>query len=292
MNHCDVRGCEAYCGEESHVFLHEQGGASQLAGVMLCTVPNNPDGTYDLKRLESRLRSDRLHEPISKLIMIENTINGKILPQSWIDDVSKFAKQHNLKLHMDGARLWNASIGSGTPVKEIVRNCDSVTFCLSKGLGAPAGSVLCGSKSFVDKARRIRKVLGGGMRQVGVLAAAGIVALDQTVPILKDDHRRAVLIAKTINGLGSKVFTVDLNTTRTNMVMVNVNSEKISAQDFVERLELVVDDTEDDKTIVRTLMINSKLARLVLYFNIDDEAAKKALAKVSHVIKELDNDLI
>lgn len=288
MNHCDVRGSEAYCGEESHTFLHEQGGAAQLAGVLLSTLPNNLDGTFDLKKLEARLRSDRLHEPISKLILIENTFNGKILPQSWIDEVSIFAKKHQLKLHMDGARLWNASVGSNIDVKEIVRSCDSVNFCLSKGLGAPVGSLLCGSKTFIEKARRVRKALGGGLRQVGVLAAAGIVALEQTVPILKEDHRRAFLIADMINRLNSKVFFVDLKTTATNMVMININSDEINAQTFVDRLEIVLDDNEDDKIIVRSLMLNSRLVRLVLYYNIDDDAVEKAIRKIRYVVKKLE----
>lgn len=291
MNHCDVRGSEAYCGEESHTYLHEQGGAAQLAGVTLSTLRNNPDGTFDLKTLETRLRSDRLHEPISKLILIENTFNGKILPQSWIEEVSILAKKHNLKLHMDGARLWNASIGSNLSAKEIVGSCDSVTFCLSKGLGAPAGSILCGSKSFVEKARRIRKVLGGGMRQVGVLAAAGLVALEKTVPILKNDHKRAFLIGETINSLGSDVFKVDLETTKTNMVMLNINSEEITAQDFVDRLESVFDEVEDDRVVVRSLAINSRLVRFVLYYDIDDEAVGKAVRKISHVIKKLGSEI-
>ncbi|XP_046409867.1 probable low-specificity L-threonine aldolase 2 [Neodiprion fabricii] len=288
MNHCNERGSEAYCGEESHTFLHEQGGAAQLAGVMLCTLPNNADGTFDLKTLKNRLRSDRLHEPISRLVLIENTFNGKILPQSWIDEVSIFAKENNLKLHMDGARIWNAAIGSGLPAKEIVRGCDSVTFCLSKGLGAPAGSLLCGSRSFVEKARRIRKVLGGGMRQVGVLAAAGLVALEQGVQLLKEDHRRAFLIGETINSLGSKTFSVNLKTTATNMVMVNINSEDITAQNFVDRLEWVIDDVPDDRTIVRSLAINSRLVRFVFYYEIDDEAVERARRKICYVIGKLD----
>ncbi|XP_012255047.2 probable low-specificity L-threonine aldolase 2 [Athalia rosae] len=291
MNHCNVRGSEAYCGDQSHTFLHEQGGAAQLAGVTLCTLPNNRDGTFDLKTLEGHMRSDRLHEPISKLVLIENTINGKILPQSWIDEVAVFVKKYNLRLHMDGARLWNASIGSGIAAKEIVRACDSVTFCLSKGLGAPIGSVLCGSKAFIQQARRTRKALGGGMRQVGVLAAAGLVALEQTIPILKEDHRRALWIAKSINNLRSKVFSVDLDTTKTNMIMVNVVSEEITAITFIDRLEIVVDDVEDDRTIVRGLQLTSCLARFVLYYEIDDQATEKALRKICYVIKKLDTQV-
>lgn len=135
MNHCNVRGSEAYCGSSAHCLLHEQCGACQLAGVALRPLKNNLDGTFSLSELQSCLRKDRHHEPISKLVLVENTINGKIVPQSWIKELVIFCRKHELKLHMDGARLWNASIGSGKPAKEIVSGFDSVTFCLSKGLG-------------------------------------------------------------------------------------------------------------------------------------------------------------
>ncbi|XP_024938675.1 probable low-specificity L-threonine aldolase 2 isoform X2 [Cephus cinctus] len=287
MNHCDVRGSEAYCGEESHTNLHEQGGAAQLGGVTLSTLPNESNGTFDLKKLESKLRSDRLHEPISKLVIVENTINGKVLPQSWIDDLVILAKKRNLKLHMDGARLWNASVASGIPAKDIVSGFDSVTFCLSKGLGAPVGSLLCGSKSFVERARRIRKVLGGGMRQVGVLAAAGLVAIDEVIPILKDDHRRAASIMTAINEMKSRIFSVDSKTTHTNMVMVTLNG--CSAKKFAERLQLVADDdNDDDKAIVKSLALNESLVRFVLYHEINDELLNSVIRKVRYVIKELD----
>lgn len=135
MNHCNVRGSEAYCGDSAHTLLHEQTGAAQIAGVNLRSLRNNIDGTFDLCELQSKLRYDRDHEPISKLVLVENTINGKIVPQSWLKELVSFCKKYNLKLHMDGARLWNASVGSGIPAKEIVSGFDSVTFCLSKGLG-------------------------------------------------------------------------------------------------------------------------------------------------------------
>ncbi|XP_012273521.1 uncharacterized protein LOC105695995 isoform X2 [Orussus abietinus] len=293
MIHCDVRGSEAYCSEESHPVLHEQGGAAQLAGVTLCSLRSNPDGTFCLKKLKSNLRSDRLHEPISKLVMVENTINGKVLPQSWIDELIIFAKKHSLKTHMDGARLWNASVASGIPAREIVANFDSVTFCLSKGLGAPVGSLLCGSKSFVQQARRVRKVLGGGMRQVGVLAAAGLVAIEEIIPLLKEDHRRARLIAEAVHGLGSKLFSVDLDTTKTNMVMIKVNGDEnsVNAITFIDRLERVEEDCFDDKVIVRGLALTQELARLVFYYEITDEDTEAAIRKIKYVIKKLDPSL-
>ena len=288
MNHCDARGSEAYCGEESHTVLHEQGGAAQIAGVTLCPLPNNRDGTFDLKKLESKIKGDRQHEPISKLVIIENTFNGKIVPQAWIKDLVSITKKHSLKLHMDGARLWNASIGSKIPAKEIVSEFDSVTFCLSKGLGSPAGSLLCGSKSFIEKARRVRKVLGGGMRQVGVLAAAGLVSLEEILPLLKEDHRRASKLAKAINDLGSKTFSVDLNEVQTNMIFVNTSSEKVTSKDLVQRLKSVKTDDSDDKIIVRGMALTPTSARFVLYYEINDELVDAAIRKFAYVIKQLE----
>ena len=288
MNHCDVRGSEIYCAEESHVVLHEQGGAAQIAGVTVCTLPNNRDGTFDLKKLESKLKGDRQHEPISKLVIVENTFNGKIVPQSWIKDLISITKKHSLKLHMDGARLWNASVASEIPVKEIVSEFDSVTFCLSKGLGAPAGSLLCGSKLFIQKARRLRKVLGGGMRQVGVLAAAGLVSLNEIVPLLKEDHRRAYVIADAIHGLNSKILNIDLSEVQSNMIFVNISSNKITSKDFIERLKSVKSDDPDDKIIVRGLALTPNSARFVLYYEINDELVDAAIRKFTYVINELD----
>ncbi|XP_012538467.2 probable low-specificity L-threonine aldolase 2 isoform X2 [Monomorium pharaonis] len=289
MNHCDVRGSEVYCGDESHVFLHEQGGAAQIAGVSLNVLPNNNDGTFDLKSLESAIRTDRIHEPISKLIMVENTINGKVVPQSWIEELSMVARKHNLKMHLDGARLWNASVASKISAKDLVAPFDSVTFCLSKGLGAPIGSVLCGSKSFIADARRRRKVLGGAMRQVGVIAAARIVALEQTVPRLAEDHRRALHIAEAINQLNSKIFNIDLKTTHTNMIFVNVNTDSgISAETLMNRLQEVNTFDEDDKIIIQCLALTKRLMRLVLYYDINDTMVTAAIRKLRYVIKQLD----
>lgn len=289
INHCDVRGSEVYCGNESHVFLHEQGGSAQIAGATLCLLPNNADGTFDLKSLVSAIRTDRIHEPISKLIIVENTINGKVVPQSWIKELMMVAKKHNLKMHLDGARLWNASVASKISAKELVAPFDSVTFCLSKGLGAPVGSVLCGSKSFIADARRRRKVLGGAMRQVGVIAAAGLVALEQTVPRLVHDHKKALIIAEAINQLNSKIFSVDLKTVHTNMIFVNVNiNSGASAQILMKRLHQVNDSNEDDKIIIRCLALTERMLRMVLYYDIDDSMVIAAIRKLRYVIKQLD----
>nr|XP_033337831.1 L-allo-threonine aldolase [Megalopta genalis] len=293
INHCDVRGSEAYCGSGCHALLHEQGGAAQVGGVNLRALQNNPDGSFDIHELACKLRKDRDHEPISKLVLVENTISGKIVPHSWITKLVAFCKDHNLKLHMDGARLFHASVGSGKSAAEIVAGFDSVSFCLSKGLGAPVGSMLCGGKEFVKKARRVRKVLGGGMRQVGVLAAAGLVALEDSIPILKEDHRRASLLAKSIKATASSItfqgrpmFSLDLETVQANMVFVEVDAS-INAAKFAKRLRNVCNDDEDDKVIVKCLALNDSIVRFVLYHEITDEQLCLAIKKIRYVMENM-----
>ncbi|XP_078041423.1 L-allo-threonine aldolase [Augochlora pura] len=293
INHCDVRGSEAYCGSDCHALLHEQCGAAQIAGVNLRVLQNNCDGSFDIHKLAQMLRKDRDHEPISKLVLIENTASGKIVPHNWITELVAFCKNHNLKLHMDGARLFHASIGSGKSAAEIVAGFDSVSFCLSKGLGAPAGSMLCGGKDFIKNARRVRKVLGGGMRQVGVLAAAGLVAIEDTIPILKEDHRRAILLAKSIKTTASSItyqgrpmFSLDLDAVQTNMVVVEVDANAINAAKFAKRLRNVYDD-EDDKVIVKCLALNDSIVRFVLYHEITDEQLFLAIKKIKYVMENM-----
>ncbi|XP_043685678.1 probable low-specificity L-threonine aldolase 2 isoform X1 [Vespula pensylvanica] len=288
MTHCDVRGSEAYCGEESHTILHEQGGAAQLGGVTLCPLPNNPDGSFDLALLRNKLRNDRLHEPISKLVIVENTINGKIVPQDWIIELAGLAKSCDLKLHLDGARIWNVVTASNVSAKDLVSVFDSVTFCLSKGLGAPIGSLLCGNKCFIKKARRIRKVLGGGMRQVGIIAAAGLVALEEIVPLLKEDHKRAALIARAINDLNSETFTVDEKTVQTNIVFVNIRSKFITSVNFAERLLQVQEDVEDDRIMIKCLPLTRTTVRFVLYHEITDTMLEAVIRKITYVIRSMD----
>ena len=283
-----MRGCELYAGSDSHIVHHEQGGAAQIGGVTVCPLTNLPNGTFDLQLLESKLKNDWQHEPFSRMVACENTISGRVLPQQWIDQLVEVAKRHKLKLHMDGARVWNASVASGVPVNRIVKDFDSVTFCLSKGLGAPVGSLLCGNREFIRKARRTRKVLGGGMRQVGVLAAAGLIALEQVVPLLRYDHVRARKIAEAVNEMDSPIFSVDLDTTKTNMVVINVKSDSIKAGDFIARLQVVKDPEEySDRILVRGLALTDSMCRLVLYYEITDDMTDDAVKKIQYVIREL-----
>ncbi len=198
LAHCE-RGDEVLMGNLAHTFLMEGGGISALGGIFAHTIENQPDGTLRLEDISSSIRPDDVHQPITRLVILENTHNrrgGVVLSEQYTRAVGDLAHKRGMRLHLDGARIFNAATALNIPVKRLTIPADSVTFCLSKGLCAPAGSVLCGSHSFVAKARRIRKMLGGGMRQVGILAAAGIIAIEKMTERLGEDHSRAQWLAE------------------------------------------------------------------------------------------------
>lgn len=223
LTHCQ-RGDEAIMGDQAHTFVYEVGGVSALGGIMVHTVPNQPDGTIKISDLQNAIRMEDIHFPRTKLIALENTHNrcgGVVLTPEYIEEVTTLAKDHNLLVHMDGARIFNAAIKLGVPEKALLKGVDSVTFCLSKGLGAPVGSVLCGNKEFITNARKIRKQLGGGMRQAGILAAAGIIALESMVDRLEEDHQRALYLAEKLKDVPN--ITIRENSPQTNMVFLDLN---------------------------------------------------------------------
>ncbi|NOZ51032.1 MAG: low-specificity L-threonine aldolase [Chloroflexi bacterium] len=236
LAHCG-RGDEVIMGHLGHTFLYEQGGSAALGGIHPRTVPNQDDGTIRLEDLAAAVRADNEHFPISRLVVLENTHNrryGSYLTPAYTDAVAAFAHDHGMKLHIDGARIFNAAVAQGGDVKALVRNADSVTFCLSKGLSAPVGSVVCGSADFIRRARRARKVLGGGMRQAGIIAAAGIVALQQMVGRLAEDHVNARRLAEGVAAVPG--FAVDLSHVQTNIVYIDVVHPDFSAADVAARL--------------------------------------------------------
>jgi len=193
LTHCG-RGDEVILGDRSHTFLLEQGGMAALGGITPRPIPNQPDGTLRLEDVEGAIRGDNVHLPRSRLVCLENTHNvchGTPLTAEYTAQVARLAHAHGLRLHLDGARVFNAAAALGVDVRELVREVDSVMFCLSKALCAPVGSLVCGSAGFIAQARRARKVVGGGMRQAGILAAAGIVALEQMTDRIAEDHARA-----------------------------------------------------------------------------------------------------
>ncbi|PZC86182.1 hypothetical protein B5X24_HaOG211343 [Helicoverpa armigera] len=324
MVHCNKRGSEAFVGNLSHIYKYEQGGAAHVAGVLLSTIANKPDGTFDLAELESRFRGTDVHEPITSLVAVENTHNvcggkaprahdpltslvaventhnvcgGKVLPLKFLDDLSVICKRHNLPLHMDGARLFNACEYLKVEPSRVVRDCDSVSVCFSKGLSAPVGSAIVGSYHFIDQARRMRKLLGGGMRQAGVLAAAAIVALDEVVPKLKLDHKRANIMAKVIEGLFLKTFTIDVEGQHSNIILVRIpEHSSMTAEKVVARLaQVCLAETQgdcktpnDEGVILKAIYFNSKTIRFTIHHDISDEDLWLAIMKITYVFKELD----
>lgn len=225
LAHCG-RGDEAILGTLSHTFLFEAGGLSALGGVHSCQLPNQPDGTLKLEDIRGAVREDDDHQPVTRLICLENTNNrcgGAVLSLEYTRAVGQLARELGLKLHLDGARIFNAAVSLGVSAADLAGPADSVTFCLSKGLSAPVGSVLCGSREFITQAHRIRKQLGGGMRQVGVLAAAGIVALDCMVDRLSEDHIRAKRLANGLRKIPG--LALDEDGPQTNMVFFSLTED-------------------------------------------------------------------
>jgi threonine aldolase len=230
-------GDEIILGDESHIFWYEVGGAAALGGVIMHTVPTDSCGRLNPDDIDRAVRSKDIHYPETTLLCLENTHNrcgGAVLTTNYTDEVCSLAHTRGLKVHLDGARIFNAAIALGVPACALTQNVDSVAVCLSKGLSAPVGSVLCGSKDFVERARKFRKMLGGGMRQAGVIAAAGIVALETMVDRLAEDHANARRLAQ---GLASiKGIRLAQDEIPTNIVMFHISSE-LSVVEFVEGLE-------------------------------------------------------
>lgn len=204
------RGSEVIVGDKAHIVLYEQAGMSALGGIMPHTLPVQEDGTLLLNDIEQAIRGDNDHFPRTKLITIENTqgtVGSVPLSPEYTVQVAKLAHQHNLKLHIDGARIFNAATAYNVSPAVIIAGADSMTFCLSKGLGAPAGSLLVGTKDFIKEARRMRKVLGGGMRQAGILASAGLIAIHKMSQRLHEDHANAAYLAEKLGDVpGVKVI--------------------------------------------------------------------------------------
>lgn len=223
LTHCG-RGDEVIMGDCAHTFVNEAGGISALGGVHPHIIPNQPDGTLSVEDIQHAIRRDDIHYPRSKLLILENTQNkcgGISLSRTYMLEAAGLAHDSGLQVHLDGARIFNAAIDQKCPARDLVDMVDSVTFCLSKGLCAPVGSVLCGSREFIKEATRIRKQLGGGMRQVGVLAAAGIIALEEMVDRLAEDHLNAGELAEGLAQLPG--ITLDKGYPHTNMVYLALN---------------------------------------------------------------------
>ncbi|OWZ84701.1 low-specificity L-threonine aldolase [Natranaerobius trueperi] len=229
-------GDEIILEQDMHIYMYEVGGLSILSGLQARQLPSE-NGQLQPMQVQQAIRPENIHFPETTLICLENTHNlhgGTVLSKDSIDRIAKIAKKNNIPLHLDGARIFNAATYLNTTVKELVHGCDSVMFCLSKGLSAPVGSVLVGTKSFIEKARKCRKLLGGGMRQVGVMAAAGLVALEDMVTRLQEDHDNARLLAQGLDEFSW--INVELEKVQTNIVRFSFDNTYIFDGDF--QLEL------------------------------------------------------
>ena len=275
LAHCG-RGDETLLGDQAHVFYYEQGGSSALGGIHPRTIPNQPDGTMDLEALAAAVRPDDLHFPVSRLILLENTHNrcgGAPLPPAYIQEVARLARRYNMKLHIDGARLFNAAAALKVTAAELAAPADSVSICLSKGLAAPVGSLVCGDDDFIAAARRARKQVGGGMRQTGVLAAAGLVALNEMTERLADDHANAARLAEGISRLAG--VGIDLRRVRTNIVYFDILRDDLSAAAMVAALE---------GKGVRMLASGPRQIRAVTHYEITADDIEQALAVMATVL--------
>ena len=257
MSHCQ-RGEEVILGMEAHSYRYEAGGLSVLGSIHPQAASNRADGTLDLNEVESLVKPDDPHFPRTRLLALENTITGRVIPRAYLEQAVALAKKNGLAIHLDGARIFNAATALKMKVKDLCAGFDSVSSCLSKGLGAPAGTVLLGNREFIQKAKRARKILGGGMRQAGVIAAAGLYALENNVERLKTDHDHAERLARGLHELGLDVQH------NTNMVLVKMPAEKAQPlADALKKKEILV--------LARAPM------RLVTHLDVDAAGIDRAL---------------
>jgi threonine aldolase len=275
LSHCQ-RGDEVILGDLAHPYFYEGGAMAALGGIQPRALRTQPDGTLLLEDIELAIREDDPHYPITRLIALENThnrCNGIPLSVEYTKSVGNLAKKYKLALHIDGARIFNASVALGVPARSLVAPADSITFCLSKGLCAPVGSVLCGSKEFIAKALRERKKLGGGMRQAGILAAAGIIALEKMVDRLAEDHQRAQRLADGLREISS----LDVFPQYTNIVRFNVSDKNAKASQLVSLLA---------KEGIRIGHGGPWGFRAVTHYWIDDAAIDKTLSEIRKVFSQ------
>jgi len=273
--HCG-RGAEVIVGDRSHTYINEAGGVSVLGGVHTMAVPNQQDGSIALDDLQAAIRPDNIHYPITKLICLENTHNicgGTVLTEPYTREVADLAHSNDIQLHIDGARIFNAAVALGIPAASLAQPADSITFCLSKGLSAPVGSVLCGDEDFITSALRIRKLLGGGMRQAGILAAAGIVALETMVERIAEDHARTRALAGVLTTLPG-VELEPLNP-QTNMLFFRLTeAAPLDGESLITSLE--------ERDVIMSPSRSGRF-RLVLHADIDDGALEHVMESFREV---------
>jgi threonine aldolase len=266
LTHC-TPGDEVLLGDQAHIVRAEVGGGSRLGGLMLTTLPNLADGGLDPDQIRHAVRGANVHHPPTTLLALENTHNfcgGTVLSLETTRIMTEVAQELGLRTHMDGARIFNAQVASGVPAAQLVETVDSVSFCLSKGLSAPVGSLLCGSEAFIARARKVRKMLGGGMRQAGILAAAGLVALEEMVDRLAVDHANAKRLAEGLAALGYDVRVSDVES---NIVVVPVDDSAAFQRRLAERGVLAT-------------VLSDRLGRLVTHSDVTASDIDEALNRI------------
>lgn len=275
LTHCQ-RGDEVILGDCSHMFLNECGSIATVGGIHPHTIPNQPEGTLRLEDIEGAIRGDNDHWPRTRVICLENTHNrcfGAPLTPEYTREVADLARVKGLRVHLDGARIFNAVVALDVDVKEFTQHVDSLSFCLSKGLAAPVGSIVCGTQEFIGEARRNRKVLGGGMRQAGIIAAPGLVALDKMVARLAEDHANARRLAEGIAEIEG--LQIDLSRVRTNIIYFDVSSKKTSVEQIRDGLE---------KRGIKVLPTGPDRFRMVTHYGIDEEDVDRTISGLKEVV--------
>ncbi|MDA8135660.1 MAG: low-specificity L-threonine aldolase [Desulfobacteraceae bacterium] len=254
MAHCG-RGDEYIVGQYAHTFRYEGGGAAVLGSIQPQPLDFEEDGTLDLERVSGFIKPDDPHYARTKLLCLENTHMGKVIPLPYLKKAKKFADGKGLRMHLDGARIFNAAVKQGVDVREITRYFDTISCCLSKGLGAPVGSVLCGSAARINKARRWRKLLGGGMRQAGILAAAGIYALTHNIQRLQEDHENALALAKGLEQIDG--IEINPKTVQTNILFADIRADRDRLCGFLKEKGIII-GTANHLRLVTHLDISAK----------------------------------
>ena len=261
MAHCG-RGDEYIVGQQAHTYKYEGGGAAVLGSIQPQPLEVQADGSLDLAQVAAAIKPDDFHFARTRLLALENTMQGKVLPLAYVAAASRLTRENGLALHLDGARLYSAAVKLGVDAGDITRHFDSVSVCLSKGLGAPVGSVLCGTADLIAKARRLRKMVGGGMRQAGQLAAAGLYALDHQVQRLADDHANAAYLAEGLRACGYEVEAV-----QTNMVYAQLGDRAEALKAFAAERGITLSAAPRLRMVTHMDVSRSQIEQVVTVFN-------------------------
>lgn len=274
-------GEEVILDHESHIFRYEVAGAAVMSGLQFHTI-NGPGGIMTAAQVKNAIRPEDIHQPQTAVVSLENTHNragGVVYPLDEIKKISALCKKHKIKMHLDGARLWNASVASVVSLKEYTKYFDSVMVCFSKGLGCPAGSVLVGNKEFIDQARRNRKMMGGGMRQAGILAGAGLYALKHNIKRMAEDHRRAQMLARTISQIPK--IKIDLSSVQTNIVVFDIKQTGMNSDEAMEMLA---------RKGLWLVSFGETRLRVVTHLDVDDGDIRRAGTIMQNIFRRPNNN--